>query len=100
HVMDAIDRLPAGQRAVLILRDIEGCAAEEACTLLGITPENQRVLLHRARGRIRAMVDTLIGAAPAASASTQSVSERARPPRSTTLGLWIAMTTRAVRCAC
>ena len=55
--MEAIDRLPAGQRAVIILRDIEGCEAEEACTLLGITAENQRVLLHRARGRIRQTID-------------------------------------------
>ena len=37
HVMEAIERLPAGQRAVIILRDMEGCDAEEACTLLGIT---------------------------------------------------------------
>ena len=51
HVMEAIERLPAGQRAVIILRDMEGCEAEEACTLLGISAENQRVLLHRARGR-------------------------------------------------
>lgn len=63
HVMEAIDRLPAGQRAVIILRDMEGCEAEEACTLLGITAENQRVLLHRARGRIRHVVDTVTGAA-------------------------------------
>src|SRR5262249_23742997 len=32
HVMEAIERLPAGQRSVIILRDIEGCEAEEACT--------------------------------------------------------------------
>ena len=59
HVMDAIERLPAGQRAVIILRDIEGCAAEEACALLDISAENQRVLLHRARGRIRQTIDNL-----------------------------------------
>jgi RNA polymerase sigma-70 factor (ECF subfamily) len=63
HVMEAIDRLPSGQRAVIILRDIEGCEAEEACTLLGISAENQRVLLHRARGRIRQTIDTVIGSA-------------------------------------
>jgi len=62
HVMEAIDRLPAGQRAVIILRDMEGCEAEEACTLLGISAEKQRVLLHRARGRIRQIVDALTGA--------------------------------------
>jgi RNA polymerase sigma-70 factor (ECF subfamily) len=66
HVLQAIERLPAAQRAVLILRDIEQCEAEEACALLEISAENQRVLLHRARGRIRAMIDSLVGAAPIA----------------------------------
>ncbi|MBV8912620.1 MAG: sigma-70 family RNA polymerase sigma factor [Acetobacteraceae bacterium] len=61
RVMAEIDRLPAGQRAVILLRDIEGCGASEACTLLGITAENQRVLLHRARGRIRKVIDAVIG---------------------------------------
>ena len=61
HVTEAIERLPAGQRAVIILRDMEGREAEEACTLLGISAENQRVLLHRARGRIRQTIDALIG---------------------------------------
>jgi RNA polymerase sigma factor (sigma-70 family) len=59
HVTEAIDRLPSGQRAVIILRDIEGCEAEEACTLLDISAENQRVLLHRARGRVRQTIDVL-----------------------------------------
>lgn len=68
HVMDAIDRLPTGQRAVIILRDMEGCEAEEACTLLGISPENQRVLLHRARGRVRQTIDALSGMPRAAKA--------------------------------
>jgi len=61
YVMAAIERLPPGQRAVIILRDLEGCDAEEACTLLGITAENQRVLLHRARGRIRRAIDEAVG---------------------------------------
>ena len=69
YVMEAVDRLPAGQRAVIILRDMEGCEAEEACTLLGITAENQRVLLHRARGRIRQTIDAVTGAPLAAAAS-------------------------------
>ena len=68
HVQDAIERLPSAQRAVLILRDIEERAADEACTLLNISAENQRVLLHRARGRIRATIDSLVGTAPAAAA--------------------------------
>src|SRR6185312_6863232 len=61
HVRDAVERLPAGQRAVIVLRDMEGRTAEEACALLELTPENQRVLLHRARSRIREIVDGLTG---------------------------------------
>ena len=66
HVQEAIERLPAGQRAVIVLRDMEGHEAEETCALLGISAENQRVLLHRARGRIRKTIDALVaGTAPA-----------------------------------
>ena len=68
-VQSEIDRLPAGQRAVIVLRDIEGQSAEEACTLLNISSENQRVLLHRARSRIRQVVDQLI--APVATAAVR-----------------------------
>ena len=81
HVMEAIDRLPAGQRAVIILRDIEGCEAEEACTLLGISAENQRVLLHRARGRIRQTIDALIGEPRAAAAPAAARRRRDQMPR-------------------
>ena len=59
HVQDTIAHLPAGQRAVLILRDVEGQTAADACALLRISPENQRVLLHRGRERIRRAIDRL-----------------------------------------
>ena len=59
HVQDIIEALPAGQKAVILLRDMEGRDAEETCEILGISAENQRVLLHRARGRIRAAIDKL-----------------------------------------
>ncbi len=59
HVQTVIETLPAGQRAVIILRDIEDRSAEEACQLLEISQENQRVLLHRARGRVRRAIDAL-----------------------------------------
>jgi RNA polymerase sigma-70 factor, ECF subfamily len=75
HVMEAIEKLPAGQRAVIILRDMEGCEAEEACSLLGISAENQRVLLHRARGRIRQTID-VITAAPRTTAARGAVRRR------------------------
>jgi RNA polymerase sigma-70 factor, ECF subfamily len=51
--MDAIAALPAAQRAVITMRDVQGCAADEVCEVLGVSEGNQRVLLHRARSRVR-----------------------------------------------
>jgi RNA polymerase sigma-70 factor, ECF subfamily len=53
----ALEQLPDRQRLVVGLRDIEGCSAEEACALLELSEENQRVLLHRGRTRLRAALD-------------------------------------------
>lgn len=61
HLEAAIDALPPGQRAVVVLRDVEGLPADEVCNLLGITETNQRVLLHRGRTRIRAALADLLG---------------------------------------
>jgi RNA polymerase sigma-70 factor (ECF subfamily) len=52
-----IDRLPPSQRAVLELRDIEGLSADEVCNALELTETNGRVLLHRARARVRAALE-------------------------------------------
>jgi RNA polymerase sigma-70 factor, ECF subfamily len=49
----AIEALPASQRAVISLRDVEGWSAEEVCNALDLTEVNQRVLLHRARAKVR-----------------------------------------------
>src|SRR4029077_10676251 len=57
HVRDAIDSLPARQREVIVLRDVGGLGAAEVCSLLAITPENQRVRLHRARAAVRKMLE-------------------------------------------
>lgn len=56
----AIDDLPPLQRRVILLRDVEGVSAEEACVVLEISESNQRVLLHRARGKVRAAVEALL----------------------------------------
>ena len=49
----AIDQLPPAQKEVILLRDVEGWSAAEVCNALGLTETNQRVLLHRARSRVR-----------------------------------------------
>lgn len=56
-----LHHLPHTQRQVLLMRDFEGLTATEACAVLGITEANQRVLLHRARSRVRGMLETDLG---------------------------------------
>jgi RNA polymerase sigma-70 factor (ECF subfamily) len=56
-VRAAVDELPPAQRVVLGLRDVDGWSAQEVCDALEITPGNQRVLLHRARSRLRAALE-------------------------------------------
>jgi RNA polymerase sigma-70 factor, ECF subfamily len=53
RVQAAIAALPANQRTVITLRDIEGWQSTEVCAALEISEANQRVLLHRARGKVR-----------------------------------------------
>lgn len=53
----AIDGLPDAQRLVITLRDVIGCSAEEVCETLAISQGNQRVLLHRARARVRTQLE-------------------------------------------
>lgn len=61
-ILDAVAALPARQREVITLRDILGCSAGEACTALGLSDANQRVLLHRARTRVRLALEGYFGA--------------------------------------
>ena len=61
-IRTTVEALPESQRAVITLRDIVGCTAAETCEALDITDANQRVLLHRARSRVRATLESAVGA--------------------------------------
>lgn len=52
-IRSTIDQLPANQRVVITLHDMEELSSQEICNILGISETNQRVLLHRARARVR-----------------------------------------------
>ena len=60
-VRRAIGRLPEAQRTVITLRDVDGFDADEVCNALDLTETNQRVLLHRARARVRAALEEYLG---------------------------------------
>jgi RNA polymerase sigma-70 factor (ECF subfamily) len=56
-VQRAIEELSEAQRVVITMRDVAGCTAAEVCETLDITEGNQRVLLHRARVKVRAKLE-------------------------------------------
>ena len=56
-VGDAIAGLPERQHLVIVMRDIEGWTADEVCQALAISEANQRVLLHRARSKVRRVLE-------------------------------------------
>jgi RNA polymerase sigma-70 factor, ECF subfamily len=57
RVRSAIEGLPPKQREVIVLRDVAGLDAAEVSGMLGISPENERVRLHRARAAVRKMLE-------------------------------------------
>jgi len=57
---EAIEALPAAQRTVISLRDIEGWSSEEVRNALDLSETNQRVLLHRARSKVRAALESYL----------------------------------------
>ena len=60
RLRDALEELPKRQRTVVALRDVEGMSSEEVCDLLELSPENQRVLLHRGRARLRERLEPYV----------------------------------------
>lgn len=56
----ALEQLPPSQRAVVTLRDVEGLDSAEVCNVLQISETNQRVLLHRARSKLRRALETYL----------------------------------------
>jgi RNA polymerase sigma-70 factor (ECF subfamily) len=57
-VIGAIERLPEAQQRVITLRDVVGWSGDEVCAALELSEGNQRVLLHRARSRVRAALES------------------------------------------
>jgi RNA polymerase sigma-70 factor, ECF subfamily len=57
-VEQALNGVPERQRLVLEMRDVEGMSAEETCAALHLSPENQRVLLHRGRAAVRSALES------------------------------------------
>jgi RNA polymerase sigma-70 factor (ECF subfamily) len=60
----AIEALPPSQREVITLRDIEGWSSDEVCNALEISETNQRVLLHRARSKVRRVLERYLAGEP------------------------------------
>jgi len=61
-ILRAIEELPAAQRTVVTLRDVEGWPPEEVCDALEVSEGNQRVLLHRGRSKVRSALEQYFGA--------------------------------------
>ncbi len=57
-IASAMETLPPTQRAVMTMRDVEGLESDETCQILGISEANQRVLLHRARSKVRRALES------------------------------------------
>jgi RNA polymerase sigma-70 factor, ECF subfamily len=56
-----VELLPEAQRAVVLMRDVEGLDAKEVCNVLGIQETHQRVLLHRGRAMLRCKIEKELG---------------------------------------
>jgi RNA polymerase sigma-70 factor, ECF subfamily len=63
-IAEAVEGLPAAQRAVVSLRDIEGWSSGEVCNAPEISETNQRVLLHRGRSKVRRALEEYLSESP------------------------------------
>ena len=64
RLAEAIEALPPTQRAVISLRDVEGWSSEDVRNALDLSETNQRVLLHRARSKVRAALESYLDGKP------------------------------------
>lgn len=62
QILEALAQMPERQRAVVMLRDVDGLRSDEVCQVLDLTPANERVLLHRGRSRLRQALEDRVGA--------------------------------------
>jgi len=60
HIHDALEQMPARQRAVVTLRDVDGLDSDEVCAVLSLSQANQRVLLHRGRSQLRRALEAVL----------------------------------------
>jgi len=63
HIKKTLGELPARQREVVVLRDVDGLSSDEVCQVLEISDANQRVLLHRGRSHLRQALEAEMGRA-------------------------------------
>lgn len=63
EILAALAGMPERQRAVVMLRDVDGLRSDEVCDVLDLTAANERVLLHRGRSRLRQALEDTIGEA-------------------------------------
>jgi RNA polymerase sigma-70 factor (ECF subfamily) len=61
QIQQALEALPARQREVVVLRDVDGLSGQEVCDALEISEANQRVLLHRGRSHLRQALEDELG---------------------------------------
>ena len=60
RIEQGLAQLPARQREVVTMRDVDGLSSREVCEVLDISEANQRVLLHRGRSHLRQALEDAV----------------------------------------